>query len=89
MAGANCYNKGMKFFVIVGEKSGDKQGALVMQELMSRCPDIQFEGLGGNRMHALAPAVEDWADQAAARPPRTWDDVAEQMLQVYRSAIAE
>ena len=31
----------------------------------------------------------NWADQAAARPPRTWDDVAEQMLQVYRSAIAE
>ena len=44
----------MKFFVIAGEKSGDKQGALVMQELMNRCPDIQFEGLGGNRMHALA-----------------------------------
>ena len=55
----------MKFFVIAGEKSGDKQGALVMQELISRRPDIEFEGLGGNRMHALAPAVEDWADQAA------------------------
>lgn len=55
----------MKFFVVAGEKSGDKQGALVMQELLKRRPDIEFEGLGGGQMHAIAPAVEDWADQAA------------------------
>ena len=55
----------MKMFVVAGEKSGDKQGALVMQELLRRRPDLEIVGLGGNRMHALAPGVEDWADAAA------------------------
>ncbi len=56
----------MKFYVVAGEKSGDKQGALLMQELLRLRPDIAFAGLGGSRMHALAPdAVEDWAEQAA------------------------
>lgn len=55
----------MKLFVVAGEKSGDKQGALVIQELLARRPDLEIVGLGGSRMHALAPGVEDWADQAA------------------------
>ena len=55
----------MKIFVVAGEKSGDKQGALVIQELLRRRPDAEIVGLGGNRMHALAPGVEDWADAAA------------------------
>ena len=56
----------MKVYVVAGEKSGDKQGALLMQEMLSHRPDIEFVGLGGSRMHAVAPqGVEDWAEQAA------------------------
>lgn len=54
----------MKLFVVAGEKSGDKQGALVLRELLRRRPDLEIAGLGGSRMHALAPGVEDWAEQA-------------------------
>ena len=63
----------MKMFVVAGEKSGDKQGALVMQELLRRRPDLEIVGLGGNRMHALAPGVEDWAwtDHQRTRTGRT------------------
>ena len=61
-----CYHSGMKFYVVAGEKSGDKQGALLMQEMLHHRPDIEFVGLGGSRMHAIAPqGVEDWAEQAA------------------------
>ena len=52
----------MKFYVIAGEASGDQQGALLMRELLRRQPDLEFVGLGGARMHALAPGVEDWAE---------------------------
>ncbi len=55
----------MKFFVIAGEKSGDKQGALLIRELLARRPDIEIVGLGGEQMHALAPAVENWTEEAA------------------------
>lgn len=54
----------MKLFVVAGEKSGDKQGALLIQELLRRRPDMEIVGLGGSQMHALAPGVEDWAEQA-------------------------
>lgn len=56
----------MKVYVVAGEKSGDKQGALLMQEMLSHRPDIEFVGLGGSRMHAVSGGgVEDWAEQAA------------------------
>ena len=56
----------MKFYVVAGEKSGDKQGALLMQEMLRHRPDIEFVGLGGSRMHEISPkGVEDWAEQAA------------------------
>lgn len=59
------YHTRMRIYVVAGEKSGDKQGALLMQEMLRHRPDIEFVGLGGSRMHALAPGVEDWAEQAA------------------------
>ncbi len=55
---------GMKLFMVAGEKSGDKQGALLIRELQARRPDIEITGLGGKEMHALAPGIEDWADEA-------------------------
>lgn len=54
----------MKLFMVAGEKSGDKQGALLIRELKARCPEMEIEGLGGSEMHDLAPAVEDWAEAA-------------------------
>lgn len=54
----------MKLFMVAGEKSGDKQGALLIRELKARRPDIEIVGLGGKAMHELAPGVEDWADEA-------------------------
>ncbi len=57
---------GMKIFVVAGEKSGDKQGALLMREMQRQRPGIVFAGLGGAQMHRLAPdTVEDWAEHAA------------------------
>ncbi len=56
----------MKIYVVAGEKSGDKQGALVMREMLRLSPGVEFAGLGGKYMHDIAPeAVEDWAEQAA------------------------
>lgn len=54
----------MKIFMVAGEKSGDKQGALLIRELRARCPEAEIKGLGGNRMHELAEGIEDWADEA-------------------------
>ena len=58
------YVGGMKFFVVAGEKSGDKQGALLVRELLARCPELEIQGLGGRQMHELVPEIEDWADAA-------------------------
>ncbi len=55
----------MKFYVVAGEKSGDKQGALLMEQLRLRQPEIEFHGLGGERMNALSPSIENWTEQAA------------------------
>ncbi len=55
----------MKFYIIAGEMSGDKHGALLMQELAKLHPNIEFEGLGGDNMHTFCPAIENWADEAA------------------------
>ena len=54
----------MKFFVVAGEKSGDKQGTLLIRELLARCPDMEIKGLGGRQMHGIVPEIEDWADAA-------------------------
>lgn len=55
----------MKFYVIAGEASGDKQGALLIRELLRRRPELEIVGLGGPLMHELAPGVQDWVEQAA------------------------
>lgn len=55
----------MKYFIIAGEKSGDKQGALLIRELLLRQPELEIEGLGGELMHELAPGIENWAEEAA------------------------
>lgn len=39
--------------MVVGEASGDLLGAKLMQALLARRPDLQFEGMGGPAMQAL------------------------------------
>jgi len=38
--------------MIAGETSGDMLGAALMQAIRRRCPQVQFEGIGGPRMLA-------------------------------------
>ncbi|MAB07517.1 MAG: lipid-A-disaccharide synthase [Rhodobacteraceae bacterium] len=40
----------MHVFITAGEPSGDKLGAALMQGLRARVPDVQFTGIGGERM---------------------------------------
>lgn len=42
----------MRVFVIAGEASGDKLGAALMAGLRKHVADVQFEGIGGDRMIA-------------------------------------
>lgn len=55
-----------RVFVIAGEASGDTHAAGLMAELQALSPGVQFEGLGGPRMRAVAgEGVEDWLHDAA------------------------
>ncbi len=54
----------LKFFLISGERSGDRHGAGVMEEIIALQPEAEFHGLGGTEMHALAPAIPDWVEEA-------------------------
>ena len=42
----------MRAFVIAGEVSGDKLGGALMAGLRTLCPNITFEGVGGEQMQA-------------------------------------
>ncbi|HEX2746836.1 MAG TPA: lipid-A-disaccharide synthase [Verrucomicrobiales bacterium] len=54
----------MRLFLLSGERSGDRHGAGVMEELRARVPGIEFHGLGGAEMHALCPDIPDWVEEA-------------------------
>jgi lipid-A-disaccharide synthase len=51
-------------FLIAGEVSGDTHAAALM-EALGGVGEWALSGLGGPRMAALAPRVEDWLDEAA------------------------
>lgn len=55
----------MQLYIVSGELSGDKHGALMLRELKKLLPDCTVKGLGGPLMHAQQPGVQDWADEAA------------------------
>src|SRR5271165_1610678 len=46
-------NPAPTIFLSAGEASGEAYGALLLEELRSRCPDAMFFGMGGERMQAL------------------------------------
>jgi lipid-A-disaccharide synthase len=54
----------MKLFLLSGERSGDRHGAGVMEEIRAMRPDAEFHGLGGAEMHTLSPHVTDWVEEA-------------------------
>ena len=54
----------MTLFLLSGERSGDRHGAGLMEELRAKAPDITFHGLGGAEMHALCPDIPDWVEEA-------------------------
>ncbi len=55
----------MHLFVIAGETSGDTHAAALVSDMRSLRPDLRISGLGGPKLHALAPDVEDWIHDAA------------------------
>ncbi len=55
----------MNLFVIAGETSGDTHAAALLTDLRALRDDVSISGLGGPKLHALSPDVEDWTDEAA------------------------
>ena len=58
----------MKFYLIAGEASGDARGAELMKSLsalaQARGDTVEFHGVGGPKMRALAPSIMDWSGEA-------------------------
>ncbi len=54
-----------RVFIIAGEASGDAHGAGLMAAMLEREPGIEFAGLGGPEMAAVAGGVRDWSEEAA------------------------
>jgi len=53
-------------YVVAGEVSGDTHGAELMEALRLELGEVEFRGLGGKAMAALASGgVSDWVDEAA------------------------
>jgi lipid-A-disaccharide synthase len=56
---------GSSLYIVVGERSGDRHGAGLIQSLHQLNPSIQIHGLGGPQMRILAPNIDDWVEEAA------------------------
>ncbi len=54
----------MRMYLVAGEASGDARGEELIRSLRALRPGVEFSGLGGPRMRSLAPAIDDWIDQA-------------------------
>src|SRR5471032_1630209 len=55
----------MKLFLIAGEASGDARGAELMRSLLEKDSSLEFFGLGGAQMRAIAGGgMHDWCDRA-------------------------
>ena len=51
-------------FLLAGERSGDRHGAGLMEELQRLSPSTALHGLGGPEMRALSPNITDWVEEA-------------------------
>jgi lipid-A-disaccharide synthase len=51
-------------YFIAGERSGDRHGAGLMEELRAMAPEVGLHGMGGAEMRGLAPAIRDWVEEA-------------------------
>lgn len=51
-------------FLLAGERSGDRHGAGLMEELRRLSPGLNLAGMGGGEMHALSPDITDWVEEA-------------------------
>jgi lipid-A-disaccharide synthase len=55
----------MRLYIIAGESSGDAHAAVLMHELQSLRPDIQFYGAGGPRMREIGGSgIFEWTQEA-------------------------
>jgi lipid-A-disaccharide synthase len=58
-------SKTSKLYFVAGEASGDSRGAELMRALHEREPAMEFHGLGGPQMRAIAGgSFRDWTDRA-------------------------
>lgn len=51
-------------FILAGERSGDRHGAGLIEELQKLSPGLTIHGLGGGEMRALVPGITDWVEEA-------------------------
>ena len=55
----------MKLYFVAGEASGDARGAELMRALLEQDPSLEFFGLGGAQMRAIAGGdFHDWVERA-------------------------
>jgi len=54
-----------KVFIVAGEMSGDIHATELMTALKRVRPEVEFYGMGGDRMAAQSGAVENWTDRSA------------------------
>src|SRR3984893_1122916 len=54
-----------RIYLVAGESSGDAHGSVLMRELRSLLPNVEFFGAGGSRMKAIAGGhFLDWSSEA-------------------------
>jgi lipid-A-disaccharide synthase len=77
-----------RIFIIAGEASGDGHGAVLMREMATLIPDLQFFGAGGPEMRLIAgDHFMDWTQEAVVG---LWDVLVkypyfrEQFYRMYR-----
>jgi len=61
LATNSIYNKPHQiYFIVAGEQSADNHGALLMKAMLTQNPDIEFKGIGGEKMTSAGlNSIED------------------------------
>ena len=61
MATNSIYNtSALTYFIVAGEQSADNHGALLMKAMLAQNPEIEFKGIGGEKMtNAGLNSIED------------------------------